>query len=65
LYTNLLFPIIVLCAPRFTSANDVSNAMGTSLGSKALSLRSIIILAVIFELLGALLLGGYVYYLII
>ena len=41
-------------------ANDVANAVGTSVGSKALSIRNALIVAAIFETAGAILAGGQV-----
>jgi len=41
-------------------ANDVANAMGTSVGSGALSIRNAVIVAAVFEFSGALFVGGHV-----
>ena len=41
-------------------ANDVANAMGTSVGSKAITIRQAVVIAAIFEFAGAYLAGGQV-----
>ena len=39
-------------------ANDVSNAMGTSIGSKSITIRQAILIAIVFEFLGSFLAGS-------
>ncbi|MDH3664537.1 MAG: inorganic phosphate transporter, partial [Alphaproteobacteria bacterium] len=41
-------------------ANDVANVMGTSVGSGAITVRTAIIIAAIFEFAGAAIAGGHV-----
>ena len=58
----LILKILVLVIGFYMSwnigANDVSNAMGTSVGSGALTLRRAVILAAILEFSGAFFVGG-------
>lgn len=60
-YANVF--IILACVFGFfmawgVGANDVANAMGTSVGSKAITIKQAIVIAILFEFAGAYLAGG-------
>lgn len=60
-YGNIL--VLLACVFGFfmawgVGANDVANAMGTSVGSRALTIRQAITIAILFEFAGAYLAGG-------
>ena len=58
-YTILILAAVVGFFMAFgIGANDVANSMGTAVGSKAITLKQAIIIAAIFEFLGAFLAGG-------
>jgi inorganic phosphate transporter, PiT family len=61
---STIFLILAGCFGLFMAwgigANDVANAMATSVGSKALTLKRAVIVAAIFEFAGAFLAGGQV-----
>lgn len=61
---STIFLILAGCFGLFMAwgigANDVANAMATSVGSKALTLKRAVIIAAIFEFAGAFLAGGHV-----
>ncbi len=60
-YGSILL-IIACCFAFFMAwgvgANDVANAMGTSVGSKAITIKQAILIAMVFEFAGAYLAGG-------
>jgi len=66
LFTDYAFVLLMLaCLFGFfmawgVGANDVANAMGTSVGSRALTIKQAIIIAMVFEFCGAYLAGGQV-----
>lgn len=60
-YSSLFFLLALLLGLFMnwgTGANDVANAMGTSVGSGAISIRQAIVIAAVMEFVGALLAGG-------
>lgn len=60
--TEVILKILVLCVGFYMAwnigANDVSNAMGTSVGAGALTLRKAVIIAAVLEFSGAFFLGS-------
>ena len=60
-YGSVLLIIAVVCGFLMAwgvGANDVANAMGTSVGSKAITIKQAIVIAAVFEFAGAYLAGG-------
>ena len=62
-YTLILMTLAIIFALYMTwgvGANDVANAMGTSVGSGAITVKKAILIAAVFEFAGAFLAGGHV-----
>ena len=59
-FTLVLAVVLGLYMAFSIGANDVANAMGTSVGSKALTIKQAILIAAVLEFLGAFLVGGQV-----
>lgn len=60
-YSNMLIMLAIgfgLFMAWGVGANDVANAMGTSVGSGAITIKQAIVIAIIFEFAGAILAGG-------
>jgi len=60
LWVIIVGGIFAFTAAMGIGANDAANAFATSIGSKALTMRQAVVLAVIFESLGAILMGSHV-----
>lgn len=60
LWIMIVGGIFAFTAAMGIGANDAANAFATSIGSKALTIRQAVVLAVIFESLGAILMGSHV-----
>lgn len=67
IHANIMYLWIVIVGGAFSffasmgiGANDAANAFATSIGSKALNMKQAVVLASIFETLGAVLMGGHV-----
>ena len=61
--TTILFVLAVLACVYMAcsiGANDVANAMGTSVGSKTLTLKQAVLIASVAEFSGAFFVGGHV-----
>jgi inorganic phosphate transporter, PiT family len=56
-YTLLFVPLLAFYVAWNLGANDVANAMGTSVGSKAVTLKQALIIAGVLEFTGAVLFG--------
>ena len=59
-FTLILAIVLGLYMAFSIGANDVANAIGTSVGSKALTIKQAIVVAAVLEFLGAFLVGGQV-----